>query len=127
MRLFLLFSTLLVALAAGDPLAFEGDPSSASVSQSADPLALNRSAELAELESILGGENRSFANDSSLDEFYNSGTSKESLPYSQLFGNDSLYRDFVNLSASEFNLPHIGTDLTESNESFFDEMFEAWW
>ena len=124
--LFLLFSTPMVALAAEDPLALEGDLSSVSTNRSADPLALNRSADLAELESLLG-EDRSSANDSSLEEFYSSGTSEESVPYFRLFRNDSLYCDFWNLSTSEFDLPHIGSDLAESNESFFDEMLETWW
>jgi hypothetical protein len=107
--LFLLFSTVAVASAA------------------TDPLALNFTGDLDQLEALLAGEGIGVVNRSAGEGIFNqtSYPAGADPPFYHLMKNDTMFRDFINLTGPVDPVP-LSVNATW-NESFFEMLIRDWW
>ncbi|MHC1631486.1 MAG: hypothetical protein ACXQT4_04225 [Methanotrichaceae archaeon] len=112
------FLVILIASAADDPLDFN------SSDDQKDPLALNLSINLEELEALLSEPEIQFVNYSDKVELHNETTPHASIPFARFFRNDTLFNEFVNLTSTDLKPPYINQTWSES---FFEDIFEVWW
>lgn len=99
----------------------------AAASAAVDPLALNFTGDLDELETLLAGEEIGFVNRSAGDGIFNQTrySARADPPFYHLMRNDSMFRDFVNLTGSVDPVP-FSVNATW-NESFFEMLIRDWW
>jgi hypothetical protein len=99
----------------------------AAASAAVDPLALNFTGDLDELEALLAGEGIGVVNRSAGDGIFNHtrSTARAEPPFYHLMKNDSMFRDFENLTGSVDPVPFSVN--ASWNESFFEMLIEDWW
>jgi len=99
----------------------------AAASPALDPLALNFTGDLDELEALLAGEGIGFVNRSAGEGIFNETRSPAGAdpPFYHLMRNDSMFRDFENLTGPVDPIPlHVNTTW---NGTFFEMLIRDWW
>ena len=99
----------------------------AAASAVADPLALNFTGDLDELELLLAGEGIGVVNRSVGDGIFNQTRypARADPPFYHLMRNDSMFRDFENLTGPVDQIPlHVNATW---DESFFEMLIRDWW
>ena len=101
--------------------------STAAASAAVDPLALNTTGDLDELEALLAGGEIGLVNRSAGEGIMNASSSpaESEPPFLHLIRNESIFRDFENLTGPVIVFP-ISAE-SAWNGSFFDRLIEEWW
>lgn len=94
-------------------------------SAAVDPLALNFTGDLDELEALLAGADIGAINRTAAEEGRSGANAGMEPPFFHLMRNESIFLEFKNLTASIFP-EAFGVDSTW-NESFFDALLREWW
>jgi hypothetical protein len=92
-----------------------------------DPLALNFTGDIDELQQLLAGEVIGFVNRSAGEGIFNqtSRPARADPPFYHLMKNDTMFRDFENLTGP---VEGISFSVNDSwNESFFERLIQDWW